>query len=296
MTDDLLWGIDLGGTKVEGAVVRRDGAAVWRNRIPTEADRGYDHIVDRVRQLVAAMEQANGPRPPKIGIGTPGAVEPSTRLMKNCNTTGLNGRALPRDLAAALATEIVLANDADCFALAEAKFGAGKKYRTVFGVIMGTGVGGGIVADGSLVAGPNGIAGEWGHTTLVPDGRPCYCGRRGCVETYISGPAVELRHARRTGRAASLADIAANVAADPECELTIREMCDDFGRAIAQVINILDPDVVVLGGGAGQVPHLRTWGVEVARRHAFTPDLRTPLLAPALGDSAGVVGAALLAG
>lgn len=294
-TNDLLWGIDLGGTKIEGVVVRPDGAAVWRGRVPTEADRGYDHIVDRIGRLVDDMERAQGPRPQCIGIGTPGAVEPSTGLMKNCNTTCLNGRPLVGDLTNALRTEIAVANDADCFALAEATLGAGRGHRTVFGVIMGTGVGGGIVFDGRLLRGPNGIAGEWGHTTLVPGGNACYCGRHGCVETYISGPAVERSHALRTGRESRLADIAESAASDPECERTIRAMCGDFGRAIAQVINVLDPDAIVLGGGAGQVPQLKTWGAEEARRNVFNSELRTPLIAPDLGDSAGVIGAALLA-
>jgi fructokinase len=190
---------------------------------------------------------------------------------------------------------VLIANDADCFALAEATLGAGRGYRTVFGVIMGTGVGGGIVVDGRLLLGPNGIAGEWGHTTLVPDGNPCYCGRRGCVETYISGPAVERSHRARTGVTVTLADIARDARADPECEQTIRTMCGDFGRAIAQVINVVDPHAVVLGGGAGQVSQLRTWGVEEAAQHVFNTALHTPFLAPELGDSAGVIGAALLA-
>ncbi len=291
---DVAWGIDLGGTKIEGAVVQEDGRASWRNRIPTEANRGYDHIVGRIRLLVERMERDNGPRPAAIGIGTPGAVEPSSGLMKNCNTTALNGRPLLRDLEKTLGVEVRIVNDADCFALAEATIGAGKGHETIFGMIIGTGVGGGIVVRGRLLQGPNGIAGEWGHTTLVPDGRPCYCGRRGCVETYISGPAVERSHLDATGEAMRLAEIAGATAADPACERTIRTMCSDFGRAVAQVINVLDPDAIILGGGAGQVPQLKTWGHEYAKRNVFNIELRTPFLSPELGDSAGVIGAALL--
>jgi predicted NBD/HSP70 family sugar kinase len=214
--------------------------------------------------------------------------------MKNCNTTCLNGRRLQLDLSEALGTQVVLANDADCFALAEARLGAGRGHKVVFGVILGTGVGGGIVVDGRLLAGPNGLAGEWGHTTLVPDGEPCYCGRAGCVERYISGPAVQAAHERETGDRLDLPTIIDSVEVDPGCAQTVRRFCDHFGRALATVVNVLDPDVVVLGGGAGQTPELRTWGLEALRPHVFGPDFVTPVVLPELGDSAGVFGAALL--
>jgi predicted NBD/HSP70 family sugar kinase len=214
--------------------------------------------------------------------------------MKNCNTTCLNGQDLQSDLETALGTSVSVANDADCFALAESQFGAGKGFSTVFGVIMGTGVGGGFVVDGHLVTGPNGLTGEWGHTTLVPDGEPCYCGRKGCVERYLAGPAVESAHAASTGRRLSLAEIAGSVAISPECELTVRHMCAHFGRALATVVNVLDPGAIILGGGAGQVPQLRTWGRDALGEHVFGPDFVTPLFSPELGNSAGVFGAALL--
>lgn len=299
-----LWGIDLGGTKTEGVVMDSVSLEiVKRTRIPTEADRGYEHIVRQIGRLVALLEDQSGlSRPAVIGIGTPGAVVPTSGLMKNCNTTSLNGRALLSDVQSELGVEVRLANDADCFALAEASLGAGRGYSTVFGVIMGTGVGGGIVVDGKLVSGPNGIAGEWGHTTLVPGGRPCYCGRQGCVETYLSGPSVERSHFERTGDNMRLIDIAATAeCTDPsggdratQCQKTIERMCDDFGRALSAVVNVLDPNVIVLGGGAGQVSQLRSSGRERLAANVFGPDFSTPVLLPSLGDSAGVFGAALL--
>ncbi len=290
------WGIDLGGTKVEGVVLDPDGNILVRNRIATEADQGYSHILGRISSLVEKLERDVGPRAARIGIGTPGAVEPVSGHMKNCNTTCLNGRPLASDLASLLGVQVEIANDADCFALAEATWGAGKGFKTVFGVIMGTGVGGGIVVQGELLEGPNGICGEWGHMTLYPDGNPCYCGRRGCVETYISGPAVERHHRAQTGASLSLAQISARAETDESCDKTIRWMCGNFGRAVAQVINIVDPQAVILGGGAGQVPYLRTWGIQAVENHVFNDSLNTVFLPPALGDSAGVIGAARLAG
>lgn len=297
-----LWGIDLGGTKIEGVVLAESAEVQARLRIPTEADRGYKHIVTRVEQVVALLEEETRlTRPKTIGIGTPGAQVPKTGLMKNCNTTCLNGKPLLHDLVNALGTHVRIANDADCFALAEGTLGAGRGYRTVFGVIMGTGVGGGIVVDGRLVAGPNGLTGEWGHTTLVPGGNDCYCGRQGCVETYLSGPSVERDHLFRTGDAMKLADIAACAdCSDPvgtrarQCQETIDQMCENFGKALSTVVNVLDPDVIVLGGGAGRVSQLRTNGRDCLAANVFGPDFSTPLVTPQLGDSAGVFGAALL--
>ncbi len=301
-----LWGIDLGGTKVEGVVVSgvlpRSQAepGTWevlaRLRLPTEAELGYEHILGRIGEVVEQLEGATGlRRPERLGVGTPGSRRQDGR-MKNCNTTCLNGRALEADLGRLLGCEVALANDADCFALAEAVLGAGRGHRTVFGVIMGTGVGGGVVVDGRLLSGPNGLTGEWGHVTLVPGGRECYCGRRGCVERYLSGPAVEEAHRSRTGEPLALAGIVERSGEDAACAETVRELCLDFGRALATVVNVLDPDAIVLGGGVGQVPQLMTWGQAPLAESVFGPDFTTPLLLPELGDSAGVFGAALLAG
>jgi len=295
-----LWGIDLGGTKTEGLILdpTRRERPVLRVRAPTESERGYEHILDRVREVVEQMEAATGlARPPVIGIGTPGAVEPATGLMKNCNTVCLNGQPLPRDLSSALDAEVRIANDANCFALAEATFGAGRGHAVVVGLIIGTGVGSGIVVHGRVLEGLHGIAGEWGHNPMCGEETPCYCGRRGCVETVIAGPSLERVYRERTGEAVSLPEIVVRAArSEPAARAALERLQNKFGEAIAALINIMDPNVVVIGGGVGNVDAL--YGEETRRavvRHLFNPELRTLFTKPMLGDSAGVFGAALLA-
>ncbi len=284
---DLKWGIDLGGTKIECAVLRGEEAVV-RRRIPTEAAQGYDHIVAQIARLIDEAASEAGSRPEKIGVGTPGSADPRTGLMRNANTTCLIGRPLPKDLEARLGIPVRVANDANCFALAEAVLGAAKGYGVVFGVIMGTGVGGGIVVDGKALDGASGIAGEWGHNVLDPEGDPCYCGKRGCVETVLSGPALERWHQRQTGEAKKLKEIAAENGA------TVGHACAEFGRALSAVVNILDPDAIVLGGGVSNLDRLYTDGAAALRANAFHDDYRPNILRPKLGDSAGVFGAAML--
>ena len=296
--DDQLWGIDLGGTKIEGVVV---GAAdpervIARTRIPTESALGYDHIVGRIRLVVEQLEATSRTeRPGVIGIGTPGAIDPAAGTLKNSNTTCLNGKPLARDLADALGTDARLANDANCFALAEATLGAARGRDVVVGLILGTGVGGGIVVHGRVLDGLHGIAGEWGHNPLCGESTPCYCGRAGCVETVISGPALERFYESRAGERLTLAAIVDRAGHDTAAEATLRRLTDKFGEAIAAVINILDPNAIVIGGGVGNVTRLYDpLTREAIRRRLFNPELRTELLRPALGDSAGVFGAALL--
>ncbi len=291
------WGVDLGGTKIEGVVLPAGGGTnpICRVRIATEADRGYDHIIDRIGVLLAQMESESGlSRPDRIGIGTPGAADPTTGLMKNCNTTSLNGRPFPIDLNDRLGINAVVANDANCFALAEATLGAAIGAPVVFGVIMGTGVGGGIVVNGRVLNGAQGIAGEWGHNPLDPGGATCYCGKVGCVETVLSGPNLERFYAARSGNTLPLREIVATADSDPYAAATIERLCDKFGEALSVVVNILDPDVVVLGGGVARIPALLTRGRDALACHVFNPDLKTALRAPTLGDSAGVFGAAML--
>ncbi|HWA84082.1 MAG TPA: ROK family protein, partial [Fimbriimonadaceae bacterium] len=205
-----LWGIDLGGTKIEGAAVRADGGeTLCRLRIDTEQQGGYEHILERIRGLVQRMSQESGlPKPSAIGLAMPGTSEPSTGLMKNANTVCLIGKPLVADLSRLLGIEVVAENDANCFALAEATLGAARGCGVVFGVIMGTGVGGGVVIGGKVIGGHHGIAGEWGHNILIPGGDPCYCGKRGCVETVISGTALERWYFERTGAKKRLREIA----------------------------------------------------------------------------------------
>jgi N-acetylglucosamine kinase len=293
------YGIDLGGTKIEGAVVDpgRPDRALCRLRVPTEGARGYAHIVAQVVKLVELLERESGTaRPATIGIGTPGVIDPSSGKLKNSNTTCLNGQPLRDDLGAALGVEARLANDANCFALAEAMFGAGRGRRVVMGLIMGTGCGGGVVVDGKVLDGIHGIAGEWGHNPICGERTPCYCGRKGCVETVISGPALERHYRERTGKALGLAQIAARAArGEPAARATLRRLQAKFGQAIAAVINILDPDAVIIGGGLGNLEILYSDETRQAvLRHVFNTELRTEFLRPTLGDSAGVFGAALL--
>ena len=292
------WGIDLGGTKIEGVVLTstREPATLCRLRIETQSARGYGHIVARIGHLVERMRTETGTRPRRVGIGTPGVLDPRSRTLKNSNTTCLIGRPLQRDLERELDAEIVMANDANCFALAEARLGAGRGAQTVFGVIAGTGVGGGIVTGGEVLYGCQGIAGEWGHNILVPDGPPCYCGRRGCVETILSGPALEGHYASLAGSRLRLPEIVerGTGSGDPHAEATMERLVVHFGRALAYVINILDPHIIVLGGGVSNIDLLYTRGVREVRRHVFNDRLETRIVRHALGDSAGVFGAALL--
>ena len=295
----ILFGVDLGGTKIEGVVVDSDrpGEALCRVRVPTEGDRGYDHVIGQIGRLVSGMEKESGcRRPARIGFGTPGTTDPATRLLRNSNSTNLNGRPLGADISKALGVEARLANDANCFALAEALFGAARGRGVMVGLILGTGVGGGIVVGGRVLEGLHGIAGEWGHNPVCGETAPCYCGRRGCVETVVAGPALERHYRERTGASMRLPEIAAlALSGEAAAVATLGRLSSKFGEAIAALINILDPDAIVIGGGVGNLDILYGDGTrEAIRRHLFNPELRTELLRPALGDSAGVFGAAML--
>lgn len=288
-------GIDLGGTKIEGIVLDdADGRIVARRRVPTDAARGYDHIVETVGALCDQLRAA-APACEAVGVGTPGAVSTRTGLMKNCNTTCLNGRDLPADLARRLGCRVIVENDANCFALAEARAGAGRGARLLFGVILGTGVGGGLVIDGRLWSGPQHIAGEWGHHAIDPAGPACYCGQRGCVESFISGPAVERQYAALAGGAIRMDAIVARArAGESPAREVVAGFLDRFGRALANLITILDPDCIVLGGGVSNIDELYTAGRDAVARYVFNDELRTPIRRHQLGDSAGVIGAAWL--
>ena len=298
----ILWGIDLGGTKVEGVVLEEGypPRTLARLRVPTEKEKGYRHIVGQIGLLVEALKKETGLRPEKVGIGTPGALDPSSQTMKNSNTTVLNGQFFKRDIEEHLDLPIAMANDANCFAVAEAMFGAVRSHapeaRVVFGVIMGTGVGGGVVVDGRVLGGRHGIAGEWGHNFLDISGGPCYCGLEGCVETIFSGPALERFYHGLTGQKRSLREIAtrAEKGGDDAAEQTLQRLVHFFGKGIACIVNILDPDVVVLGCGVGNIERLYRDGPAECERYVFNHSLQTMFLKPELGDSAGVFGAALL--
>lgn len=287
-------GIDLGGTKTESILLAADGSVLLRRRRPTPRDEGYDAMLSLVAEMV--REAAAGLPPqdtPTIGIGIPGSVDGASGLVRNANSTCLIGRPLQADLEKLLGCPVQVRNDADCFTLAEAHAGAAKGYGLVFGVIMGTGCGGGICIDGVVREGPHRIAGEWGHFSVKPDGLPCYCGNRGCVETLISGSGVERACQAAHGVQRTMEEIVALARqGEPRCRGIFEQFLDDFGRCLGGLISILDPDAVVLGGGLSNIDELYGTGMERVRRYAFHEHLRTPVLKNRLGDSAGVFGAA----
>ncbi|MBS1933557.1 MAG: ROK family protein [Bacteroidetes bacterium] len=297
-----LWGIDLGGTKTEGIILSSVNSpqSIIRLRINTESDKGYDHIINQIAGLIEQMKATSGLVPAKIGFGTPGISDPLTKRMKNCNTTSLNGKFFQKDLEEKLGVPVVIANDANCFALAETTLGAVREKapgaKMVFGIIMGTGVGGGVVIDGKVWNGHHGIGGEWGHNFLDESGGHCYCGKTGCVETVISGPATEKFYESISGKKISLKQIVENHRAknDPAATRTIERLTYFFGRAISVITNILDPDVIVVGGGVGNIDELYSEGIASLQKNIFNDAVHTLILKPSLGDSAGVFGAAAL--
>ncbi len=293
------WGIDLGGTKIEGVILDpcNPSQALHRLRVPTEASQGYDHILSQIALLVNRLGEASGlPRPARIGVGTPGVTVLSTGLLKNSNTQCLNGKPLAADLARSIGCEVILANDANCCALAEATLGAAKGFKTVFAIILGTGVGGGVVVNQEMLVGPHGICGEWGHNPLLGEETPCYCGRKGCLETVCAGPSLEKFFASRSGKSLPLHGIVKIAAeGDADAVTTLERLREKFAEALGVVINILDPDAIVIGGGVGNLDLLYTPETRSAvLKHLFNDQFDTPLLRPALGDSAGVFGAAML--
>ena len=301
--DQPLWGIDLGGTKIEGVVLqpKQISKPIVRTRIDTESSRGYDHIINQIRKLVDVMKEESRLQPHKIGFGTPGVLDPLLHTMKNCNSTALNGMPLKKDLEVKLNVPVELANDANCFALAETRWGIVKEKcpdaQIVFGIIMGTGVGAGIVINDHVWNGKHGIAGEWGHNFLDESGGPCYCGKSGCVETVISGPATERYYEKISGEKIKLKEISKRYQeGDTAAEQTIERLCDFFGKAVSVVVDILDPDVIVVGGGVGNIDPLYSTGVAALRKYIFNNRVDVPILKPVLGDSAGVFGAAALVG
>lgn len=297
-----IWGIDLGGTKIEGIILedRETLRVLKRMRIPTDAHRGYINIVRQIYKLIETLTAEVGIRPGKIGICTPGTLDPISQTMKNCNTTHLNGMPLKRDLENMMGIPIELANDANCFAVAETNLGVIADTlpdaKVVFGAILGTGVGGGIVINGEGLNGRQGIAGEWGHNFLDESGGPCYCGKIGCVENIISGKALEKFYCNLTENPLKLSEvIERHEAGDDEIATqTINRLIHFFGKGMANVVNILDPDAIVLGGGVGNIDLLYSEGVREVEKYVFNNRLETIFLRPKLGDSAGVFGAALL--
>jgi fructokinase len=293
-------GIDVGGTKIEIIALDSAGQELLRRRVPTpQAD--YGATVRAIRDLVSGAEAELAVRG-TVGVAIPGTISPETGLVKNANSTSLIGHPLDKDLEAALGREIRMANDANCFALSEASDGAGAGRDVVFGVIAGTGVGGGVCVHGRVLNGAHAIAGEWGHNPLP---RPtaaeagaaprCYCGKAGCIESWCSGPALAAQYRARTGRVLNGADIAKGAAeGDPDCRAVFEMFLDRFARALATIVNVLDPDAIVLGGGLSNIEALYSELPARVESHAFTPEGPSLILKNRHGDSSGVRGAAWL--
>lgn len=293
------FGIDIGGTKIEAIALDDSGVEVMRERVPTPAA-DYPSLLEAVRDLVVSFESQLGAEA-TVGVGHPGVISPATGQIKNSNSQALLGRALDHDLAAILDRPVRLANDADCFALSEATDGAGAGFATVFGVILGTGVGGGVVVSGRLVHGPNAIAGEWGHNPLPPSAAgpvellDCYCGRAGCIERYLSGPGISADHLAMTGIVTTAADIsAAAQVGEPDAVATLDRYVERLAAGLAVVINILDPAVIVLGGGVSNMQALYEQIPQRWDRYVFSDRVDTQLAQNLHGDSSGVRGAAWL--
>ena len=280
-------GIDLGGTKIEGILLDADLNELKRKRISTPQN-DYSKIIQSITSLVTELSTLDT----TIGICTPGTISKKTGMIKNSNTQCLIGKPLKEDLEKSLNHKIKMENDANCFALAEAILGAAKDFDVVFGVIMGTGVGGGIIIHKKIHNGRTNIAGEWGHHTLHHNGNSCYCGKTGCVETYISGPALEKKWMQISGYEKPLSEI---IQSDNSKLIQWKnEFLENFGTGLANVIDILDPDVIVLGGGVSNIPFLYDDGVKSVYDRVFSDLVETPILKNKLGDSAGVYGACLL--
>ena len=287
-------GIDLGGTKTEAVLLDPQGNALLRRRRPTPLHEGYLAVTAAVADLV---REGTATLPPgarwTVGIGIPGSVDAATGLVRNANSTCLIGHHLASDLKSLLQHPVRVRNDADCFTMAECRGGAGRGYGLVFGIIMGTGCGGGLCIDGVVREGPHRIAGEWGHICMDPAGAECYCGKRGCIETMISGSGVERAFAREYGRQLAMDSIVTGArSGDNECARAFYRFLDDFGRCVGGVVSLLDPDAIVLGGGLSNIDELYTLGVERVRHYAFHDGIATPVIRNGLGDSAGVFGAA----
>ncbi len=292
-------GIDLGGTKIEGIAIDSTGHERLRMRVPTPSN-DYGLILRAIAELLVALEREVGQQG-SVGVGIPGAISPATGLVKNANTVALIGHALDRDLAELLQRPVRVQNDANCFALSEACDGAGAGARVVFGVIVGTGTGGGVVVDGSVVTGRHAVAGEWGHNPLPwpqDDERPgpsCYCGKAGCIETFLAGPSLARDHERRFGVRLDAAQISALAeAGDAQAIRTMSRYEDRMARALASIINVLDPDVIVLGGGVSNIARLYREVPPLLRKYVFSDTVDTPVVKARFGDSSGVRGAAWL--
>jgi fructokinase len=285
-------GIDLGGTKIECAIIDSDNSVLYRERGPTQANLGRQQVLTNIRQQYLTAVTTTDIGQHSVGLGTPGSVNASTGLLRNSSIEHMNGHDLARDLACGLHQPVTVANDAQCFALAEARLGAARGHDRVFGVIIGTGVGGALVEHGQVIPGRNGILGEWGHTTLDPQSQDqCRCGRQGCVERILGGGAIQQSYLSRPNEIPPPADVILT-----QNPARLYEWYRAYGQAMANVIQILDPDCIVLGGGLSNLPDVMTTGDIMIREYLFSDTYDTAIVRAELGDSAGSIGAALLSG
>jgi len=292
-------GIDLGGTKIEGVILDQTGAVAARKRIPTP-NLIYEQILDAVVEVVTDL-QGKAESRLSVGIGTPGSLNLSSNKMQNCNSVILNGQPLKTEIENRLGYEIRLENDANCFTLSEAHHGAGADAHSVFGAILGTGIGGGVVINRALLTGPNSIAGEWGHNPapnsvvqLINGDRKCYCGRVNCIETVLSGSGLSQTHKERSGHSLSAIEIAKAAAFDASAMESLEVYCFQLAQCLSTVVNLLDPDVIVLGGGLSNIPMLYERVPLEMSKSVFTDRMTTPILPPRFGDASGALGAACL--
>jgi fructokinase len=287
-------GIDLGGTKTEAVLLNHEGRELHRRRIITPSKEGYATILESLHSIILDMIRCKSQGGEfTIGVGIPGSIDTETQLVQNANTTCLIGNPLQKDLEDLLGRPVRLENDANCFTLAESLWGAAQGYGLVFGIIMGTGCGGGICVKGNVRSGGHGIAGEWGHYSVDPQGARCYCGNRGCVESKISGSGVETAFFEKYNKRLNMHAIVQGYRkGDAQCRTAFQQFLDDFGRCLGGLISILDPDAVIIGGGLSNIDELYTHGVERVQAYAFHRHIKTPILKNILGDSAGVFGAA----
>jgi fructokinase len=291
-------GIDLGGTKIEIILLTKENKELFRKRVPTPADtkNNYTSALESIHLLVKEALSVVSPKDDyMVGVGIPGTLDKTTGIVQNANTTWLAGHHFQADLAKKLGKEIFMDNDANCFTLAEVIGGAAMGYKIVFGIIMGTGCGGGLCINGTLHSGNHGIAGEWGHFSIDPKGEKCFCGNIGCIDTKLTGTGMTRSYKKIMNKVLSaeqIVDRARNN--DKQCRLIFDQFLDDFGKSVGGLISLLDPDAIVLGGGLSNIPEIYTTGVERVQKYAFHKKIRTPIFKNLLGDSAGVFGAAWL--
>ena len=287
-------GIDLGGTKIESAVLDLDSNILFRERVPTQSHLGSGHIINQIYNIYNMASESIKNEAHTLGIGTPGSISSKTNLLRNSNTLCLNGLPLKLIIEKKLGKKIAMENDANCFSLAEATLGSGKDYSCVFGIIMGTGCGGGFVFNKKLRTGPQLISGEWGHSTIDLNGPNCYCKKKGCIETYISGSGLEKIIIKELGTKTSSSDFLNKDNFNEKEQLVLNNFYRYFGIAVSNVINVIDPDVIIVGGGLSNHDGLYSTGKREVYKNIFSNEQSTPIIKNILGDSAGVIGAAII--